>query len=155
MESEVGLGTEFFIYLPVSMKKGESEASSRKDTLERSGFILLVDDEDMILEVGSAMLESIGYKVIQARGGKAGIEEFRKRHFEIDLVILDMIMPDLSGREVFVRMKDLDPKVRVILASGYNMDEQAKEILQNGCRGFIQKPYSINGLSEKVKEVIG
>jgi len=154
VESELGVGTEFFIYLPASIESHERKGSASKDARKGSGFILLVDDEDMILDVGSAMIEGMGYRVMQARGGKAGLEMFLKHKTEIDLVILDMIMPDLPGRDVYTCMKQADPEVRVLLSSGYNMDEQAHEIMQSGCRGFIQKPFSIKDLSEKIREIL-
>ena len=90
------MGTEFFIYLPASIKLPDIEGPVPEVVKGDNSFVLLVDDEEMILDVGSAMLENLGYRVLKARGGKSGIEEFSAHHAEIDLVILDMIMPDLS-----------------------------------------------------------
>ncbi|MGD0822048.1 MAG: PAS domain S-box protein [Desulfomonilia bacterium] len=154
VESEVGVGTEFFIYLPVSIKHAEREVSVEEEAKSGSGCVLLVDDEEMILDVASAMIEGLGYRVIKAKGGKAGLEEFSARHTEIDLVVLDMVMPDLAGKEVFVRMKEIYPEVRVLLSSGYSLDDQAKEILESGCRGFIQKPFNLPVLSMRIREVL-
>ena len=119
-----------------------------------NSLVLLVDDEEMILDVGSAMLENLGYRVLKARGGESGLEEFSAHCGEIDLVILDMIMPDLSGKDVFARMKEIDPKVRVLLSSGYSLNSQANEILESGCEGFIQKPFSLQVLSTKIRKVL-
>jgi CheY-like chemotaxis protein len=113
-----------------------------------------VDDEEMILDVGAAMLKAIGHRVLTAKGGNAGLEAFSAHRGEIDLVVLDMIMPDLSGREVFARMKAMAPLVRVLLSSGYSIDGQAKEILDSGCRGFIQKPFDLKNLSAKIMDAL-
>ena len=119
-----------------------------------SETVLLVDDEAMIIEVGSRMLEKMGYVVLTAIGGKQALELLKKHGHGIDLVILDMIMPEMSGSETFNRLKDLEPDVRVLLSSGYSVDGQAAEILQRGCEGFIQKPFDLETLSAKVREVL-
>ena len=152
--SEKGKGTTFSIYLPAS-HRAINEASPR-DTRVRvgSGRILLVDDETMILEVGTHMLESLGYEVIPASGGEAALQIYRERSGEIDLVILDMVMPDLSGGETFDQLKAIHPDVRVLLSSGYSINGKATEILNRGCRGFLQKPFNLEALSNKVAAVL-
>lgn len=149
-----GVGTEFTVYLPAS-KKTIGEEKPRKGVQKRgTGCLLLIDDEEMILEVGSEMLSLVGYKVITAKGGKEGIEKYQRSKDEIDLVILDMIMPDLSGRDVYVRLKELDPCVKVLLSSGYALNSQAREIMEMGCSGFIQKPYKIEDITTKIQEIL-
>jgi CheY-like chemotaxis protein len=113
-----------------------------------------VDDEEMVLEVGEQLLARLGYRVLAAGGGEAALDLYERRNDEIDLVVLDMVMPGLSGGEVFDRMKAADPDVRVLLSSGYTIDGQAQEILDRGCRGFIQKPFDLETLSRKVREAL-
>ena len=154
VESEVGIGTEFIFFLPASSKPIEHESTVRDEINKGSGFVLLVDDEEMILNVGKDMIECLGYQVVTAQGGIAGLEEYQRIMKDVDLVILDMIMPDLSGRDVFARLKEMNPGVRVILSSGYSIDGQAKEIMEQGCSGFIQKPFSLQVISRKIQEVL-
>lgn len=116
--------------------------------------ILLVDDEPMILDVAREMLSALGYQVMAAGGGREALDLFAVHRKEIDLVILDMIMPEPGGGATFDRLRALDPGVRVILSSGYGMDGETAEILRRGCRGFIQKPFSISRLSAKIQEVL-
>lgn len=113
-----------------------------------------MDDEDFILSVAKDMLEHLNYVVYSADSGGRALEVYRERQAEIDLVILDMIMPDMGGGEVYDRLKEINPRVRVLLSSGYALDGQAQEILNRGCDGFIQKPFSIKDLSQKIDELI-
>jgi len=100
------------------------------------------------------MLKEMGYKVLSARSGKKAVEVYAKHKDQIDLVILDMIMPDMGGGEAYDRMKDDNPGIKVLLSSGYSIDGQASEILERGCDGFIQKPFNIKELSGKIREVL-
>ena len=108
----------------------------------------------MVLEVGSEMLQSLGYNTITARNGKEAIEIFFTNSKAISLVILDMIMPEMGGGEVFDVLKSRSPDVRVLLSSGYSMEGQASEILKRGCAGFIQKPFNISLMSREVRKVL-
>jgi DNA-binding NtrC family response regulator len=116
--------------------------------------VLLIDDEEMILDVSKKMLEQLGYKVIAASGGKMGVQVYEHDPGGIDLVILDMVMPDFGGRESFDALARINPDVKVLLSSGYSLDGQAKEIMQRGCRGFIQKPFTISDLSKKIRDIL-
>jgi CheY-like chemotaxis protein len=113
-----------------------------------------VDDEEVVATVAGEMLEHLGYQVIVARSGKEALEVFADRKGGIDLILLDMIMPKMSGGETFDRLKEMDPAVRVILSSGYSIDGEARQILSRGCRGFINKPYTLHMLSEKIREAL-
>jgi CheY-like chemotaxis protein len=122
--------------------------------VEGSGTILLIDDEETVLEVAVKVLKKMGYTVLEAQSGKQGVDIFAKHKDNIDLVILDMIMPDMGGGEAFDRIKEIDPRVKVLLSSGYSIDGQAGEIMKRGCDGFIQKPFKANALSEKLKQLL-
>lgn len=118
---------------------------------KKSGIILLVDDEDLILNVGKALLENLGYEVIVAKGGEQAIECMKKKGNQVALVILDMIMPKMDGSMVFDQIRELYPSIPVILSSGYSLDGQATQIMQKGCNGFLQKPFGLSELSRKIR----
>lgn len=120
----------------------------------RSATILLVDDEEMITEVGKALLEKLGYRVVAVNGGEQAVEAVRERGREIDLVVLDMIMPGLDGGHTFDRIRAFRPDLKVLLSSGYSIDGEATEIMERGCDGFIQKPFDFVALSEKVRDIL-
>ena len=100
-------------------------------------------------------MEKMGHKVIKAKSGQEAAELYQKDKDLIDLVILDMIMPGVSGSETYDRIKTINPAVKVLLSSGYSVDGQATEILKRGCNGFIQKPFRMKDLSHKIQEVLG
>lgn len=154
VESEKGKGSTFTIYLPASSKLVSKEALPKKALLQGKETILLIDDEDMILDVGKQMIESLGYKVIPAMGGKTGVSLYSENRAGINLVILDMIMPEMPGSETFAALKELDPEVKVLLCSGYSLNGQAKEILGLGCMGFIQKPFNLKEISIKLRSIL-
>ncbi|UCE08611.1 MAG: response regulator, partial [bacterium] len=122
--------------------------------LKGTETILFVDDEDMIIDVGQQMLKALGYKVLIARNGKEALEVYKKNQDKIDMIILDMIMPDMSGGETYDRIKEINPNITVLLSSGYSIDSQAAEILEKGCNGFLQKPFDIKELSHRIKEIL-
>ncbi len=152
--SEKGEGTTFNIYLPVSGKEVAEETEQGEKILKGSETVLFVDDEEMVVEVGLKMLEALGYGVLVARGGKEALEQYETHKERIDLVILDMIMPDISGGEVFDILKERAPDIKVLLSSGYSINGQAAKILQRGCGGFIQKPFNMESLSQKIREAL-
>jgi len=155
VKSKKGEGTTFEIYLPASEKKIEEKTRVRERLVKRSGTILLVDDEDMIIEVGTEILRALGYKVIPAKSGEEAINIYRNNKDKIDLIILDIIMPGMGGRETYNHLKQINPNVKVLLSSGYSIDGEASEILERGCDGFIQKPFSVKALSKKVSNIEG
>jgi PAS domain S-box-containing protein len=154
VESRKGAGSTFFIHLPASDKPVRDDGRFSGEIRKGRETILFIDDEKMILEVGSEMLASLGYTVLIASGGSAGIEMYRSNPGSIQLVVLDMIMPGLGGGETFDGLLAIDPDVRVLLSSGYSLDGQAKEIMDKGCKGFIQKPFSMGDLAGKVREIL-
>lgn len=153
--SERGHGTAFNLYLPVSASGAVVDAALERQVIRGTETILIVDDEDIVLNVGVEVLKTLGYQVLAARGGPEAIEIYRQKAGEIDMVILDMIMPEMGGGRVFDAMKGINPAVKVLLASGYSLNGQASNILSRGCGGFIQKPFSIIDLSKKIREILG
>ena len=154
VESKEGHGTTFSIYLPVSEKRLEKAVKNPVEVTKGTGTVLLVDDEDNILKVGRELLEAMGYRVLTAKDGKEAIDLYSKNRDGIDVVLLDIVMPDMSGGEAYDRIKEVNCDVKVLLSSRQRMDGQATEILNRGCEGFIQKPFSIYELSRKIKEII-
>ena len=155
VDSKKGRGSTFDIYLPASQKAVAAEGKKMADEISKgTETVLIVDDEHRVLNVGKKMLESMGYEVLLATDGKEAVEVYRKHCKEIDLVILDMVMPGMGGGESYDRMKAIDPGIKVLLASGYSIDGEASEILNRGCDGFIQKPFNINEISGKIREIM-
>ncbi len=152
--SELGHGTTFTIYLPGSEKNIIVEKAVATETVKGMETILLIDDEPINLEVSGELLESLGYRVYLAGGGQEGLAIYEEKRDEIDMVILDMVMPGISGGETFDRLRKSDPDIRVLLCSGYSINGQAQNILDRGCNGFIQKPYKMSHLSQKIRELL-
>ena len=152
--SEPGHGTTFTIYLPASEKEVFHERADAGKIVRGTETILVADDEKVILEVSTEMLTSLGYRVYAARSGQEALAVFREKRDEIDLVILDMIMPGISGGETFDRLREVKPSIRVLLSSGYSINGEAKTIMERGCNGFLQKPFHLEKLSGKIREML-
>ena len=154
--SEVGHGTTFNIYLPASeLPPVGSSAESSGEMVPGRETILVVDDEEIITEVTAGMLAQLGYRVMTAGSGKEALELYERHRDEIDLVVMDMIMPGMSGGETIERLLALNPEVPVILSSGYSLNGMAKEVLAKGARAFLQKPFRMDALSRKIQEILG
>jgi PAS domain S-box-containing protein len=154
VKSTLNEGTSFNILLPATDKNILPEAEILPTIENGSETVLLVDDEPMIIGVGREMLSALGYKVITAASGQEAISAYSENRDLIDLLIIDMIMPHMNGGELFDRLKTINPNVRVLLCSGYSIDGQAREILDRGCEGFIQKPFNMSQLSLKIRETL-
>jgi PAS domain S-box-containing protein len=154
VESEKDLGTSFMIYLPASDKDVPDEHKTNGEIKRGHETVLIIDDEEMILDIGSKMLEGLGYKVLAAPGGRQGLQIYEQARDKIELVILDMIMPDFGGKETFDTLRRVNPDVKVLLSSGYSLDGQAKDIMKSGCKGFIQKPFSMAEFSKKIRDIL-
>jgi PAS domain S-box-containing protein len=152
--SEFGRGSSFNVYLPGSFFSPLKVPESNLETLKGAETVLLVDDEWFVLKVGRRMLKHLGYKVFIAKGGKAALSILRACYEKIDLVLLDIIMPELNGEEVYARMKEQFPDIKVLLSSGYSIDWQARKMIEDGCGGFIQKPFTLKQLSLKIREIL-
>jgi two-component system cell cycle sensor histidine kinase/response regulator CckA len=152
--SEKGRGTTLEIYLPASDKEVVKKEKLPEEVLGGTETILFIDDEYVVIDVGQQMLKTLGYTVFQARSGKEAIEVYRKNQNRVDMVILDMIMPEMSGGETYDRLKEINPDIKVLLSSGYSVEGQATDILERGCNGFIQKPFNTSVLSKKIREIL-
>jgi CheY-like chemotaxis protein len=153
--SEKGEGSTFVFYLPSTSNSIIVETVCKSEIRNGKETILLVDDETNVIRVTEEMLKSVGYRVLTARNGMEAIEIFKKHRARIDLVILDMVMPGLGGGETFDCIKAIEPETCVLLSSGYSINGEAKEIMNRGCKGFIQKPYNLAQLSEKLNDILG
>jgi PAS domain S-box-containing protein len=153
--SEVGTGTVFHIYLPNSISDSQKLPAAPDETLAiGKGNVLLVDDEDIIRVTGSFMLKKMGYTVIAAKNGEEAIEIFKSKHKQIDLVISDMIMPKMNGRETFYKMKEIDPDCKIIISSGFTKDENLKDMKKDGLAGFIDKPFRAIELNRLLNQIL-
>jgi PAS domain S-box-containing protein len=154
VDSKRGQGTTFSIYLPASRKKVERVAGTAERIIVGTGTVLLVDDEEPIAKVGKELLELIGYKVLIARDGNEAVKTYRKYQDDIDVVVLDVVMPEMGGGEAYDQLKKLNPDVKVLLSSGFSIDGEASDILDRGCNGFIQKPFTVRELSRTLRKVL-
>ncbi len=154
VSSKEGMGTRFNLYLPVSGGEVEKLTYSGNDIMTGSETILFIDDEDLVIDIGRELLQRLGYRVITAQGGREAIDTYSAQYQDIDMVIMDMIMPEMSGDETFDRLMAIEPCAQILLSSGYGIDGKASQIIERGCRGFIQKPFDIYALSKKIRDVL-
>jgi PAS domain S-box-containing protein len=155
VESGIGHGSVFIIHLPISAKAAQKEKAIHEEKLYKGDeTILLIDDEAVMLEVGAEMLNNLNYKVISASSGKEAVELFMKNKDEIQLTILDMVMPEMNGSETFDILNQIQPGLKVLVSSGYTLSEEAARISKLGCNSFIQKPFDIYRISSKIREVL-
>lgn len=145
----------FDSYCTVSAQAFKPEPDVDGFCMKGHETILVVDDEAVVIEVIREILETLGYQVLTAWSGTEAIAMYRSGGKKVDLIILDMILSGLSGAETFDRLRSINPHIKVILSTGYSLMGQAKLIMARGCNGFIQKPFRIEELSQKVREVLG
>ena len=153
-KSTLGKGTTFFIYLPASDRPAEIDTSAQENIRMGSETILIVDDEDHVLDACKTMLNRLGYSTILAQNGKEAVEIFQKENTIIDLIILDIIMPEMDGLTAYEHLKKIKPDVKVILASDYSITDNVKEIVDKGCDEFIQKPFSLSQISQITRALL-
>jgi len=155
VQSQVGQGSTFICALPRSKASVVAKEKRRlKGAHHGEGTVLVVDDQEIIRTVSKAMLEMIGYGVLKAESGEEGVAIFQENRDKIKLVLLDMIMPGMNGKETFHRLRAVDPHIPVILASGYSLGSDVDALLAEGCNGFIQKPFNVAKLAEKISQVL-
>ena len=154
VDSKKGQGSTFSIYLPASERRAQEAVKTVERLTKGTGTVLLVDDEEVIIEVGKELLETMGYRVLIAKDGEEAIAIYKKHLDDIDIVVLDMVMPNMGGGEAYDRMKEINPDIKVLLSSGFSIDGEASEILARGCSGFIQKPFTMKELSGRVSKIL-
>ena len=155
VQSRKGKGSSFIVYLPKATEMAVQSKTHPKGTILRGQeTILFVDDEKTIIEVMRDILEALDYRVLTANNGEEAVKIYDSLKDEIDLVILDVIMPGMGGMETFEALKALNPDVKVIFSSGYSLNRIAREIMDKGCMAFIQKPFNIETISQKIREVL-
>jgi two-component system, cell cycle sensor histidine kinase and response regulator CckA len=154
--SEKGQGSTFNIYLPASAHQEIKEQKTEQNMEISRGTetILLVDDESLILDVAKDLLIALGYKVFTAHNGTAAMDIYKQSKETIDLVILDMVMPEMNGGEIFDELKKINPAVKVLLSSGYSINGQASKIISRGCVGFIQKPFTMLEIASQLRKIL-
>ena len=152
--SEKGHGTTFSIHLPATEEEIKAEKKFSGELVRGNATILLVDDEEMILTTADQVLNKLGHEVLSATSGIEALELYEKNQDKINMVLLDMVMPGMGGGEAYDKMREINSHIKVLLTSGYSIDGKAKEILERGCDGFIQKPFSIEELSNKIREIL-
>jgi PAS domain S-box-containing protein len=152
VSSEVGSGTTFTILLPCSEESIE-QGTEESPLFVGTGTILLVDDEEINRILIKEILETLGYNVLLAQNGLESIDIFSEKHHGINIVLMDMIMPEMNGSEAFYKMKEIDENCQVIISSGYTKDENIEELLQSGLAGFIAKPYTISEISQLLDKI--
>ena len=151
VSSEPGHGSTFTVWLPASEKSVAQSGGAAETISTGHGTVLIVDDEEPVLRVSEKLIRGLGYDVLTATSGQQAIEIFEAESERIDLVLLDMILPGLSGSAIFERLRAIDPEANVLLCSGYSLDSKAAELLARGGRGHIQKPYTLGELAEKLR----
>ncbi|MGA8018790.1 MAG: PAS domain S-box protein [Desulfobacterales bacterium] len=154
VESIEGKGTTVDINLPATDKQVAADIGTTRPLHKGAGTVLLVDDEEMVVAVGSQMLQRLGYDVLAAAGGRKALQICKRHHARISLVILDLIMPDLGGLDTCTLLKAVHPAIKVLLSSGYGINGNSGDIVKSGCDGFIQKPFDLNALSQKINDVL-
>jgi PAS domain S-box-containing protein len=153
--SEPGHGTTFRLYLPLCAKLPEATRREEAVTPARGpACVLVVEDEDVLRALAGEMLTDAGYTVRMQSDGPGAIAYYREHREEIDLVLLDMVMPDMGGQETFQALRTVDPEVRVVLASGYSINGAAQSLLDQGVRGFVQKPFTQAKLTRCIAEAL-
>ncbi|MBW2355083.1 MAG: response regulator [Deltaproteobacteria bacterium] len=159
VDSELGRGTAVTIYLPAispgrKEQGGKAVKTSEVDLPTGEGTVLVIEDEEPLVKLFRPILERLGYRVLQARTGKEAVEIARTFDGQIDLALLDIKLPDMSGNDVYPLIMEARPDLKVIVCNGHSIDGSAREILAAGAGGFIQKPFSIPTLAKKLKEVL-
>jgi two-component system cell cycle sensor histidine kinase/response regulator CckA len=154
IDSELGEGTAVSIFLPSVEPQRKKEKKPAAEVVQGWGTILVIDDEETILNMSRVVLEELGYRVIEARSGGEAVDLAKSFDGEIDLAILDYGLPDTPALKAYRLLKEARPKLKVILCSGYAIGEPIQEILDAGADDFIQKPFSIAGLSAKMRQIL-
>jgi CheY-like chemotaxis protein len=153
--SQEGFGATFHIYLPVLEGPiHEEEIEKKMEIPQGEGLILVVDDEEVMRQTAGSILNECGYSVKMAENGEEAVRVFKKYKNEIKAVLLDMVMPRMSGQQTYIELIKIDKNVKVLLVSGFKQDERVEAILRMGVKGFMQKPYTLAALANKLSQLI-
>lgn len=153
--SKVGFGTVFDVYLPASEKTVSPEYTpSSEALLKGTETVLLVDDEAKVLDICERFLKTLGYSVLTARSGREALQTYERNKADIAIVVLDMIMPGMSGRETFDAFMRMDPSLKILVSSGYTVEGDVSDLMSRGCKGYIQKPFSIRLLAKEIRRFL-
>ncbi len=157
VDSELGKGTIVKIYLPVveAPVKKDAKPKPKTEWIKGTGTILVIDDEEPVINVSRAMLERLGYRVLEAKTGQEAIDVVKNFDGEIDLAMLDILLPGMGGESIYLLLMKARPNLKVIVFTGYSIKGPAQKILDAGAEDFIQKPFSMSELSEKLKKILG
>jgi len=151
--SEAGKGTSFCILLPAA-REGSVSKKAAKAEKTGSGRILVIDDEIAMLATAQAILEDLGYEVELAEDGQMGLDIFKTNSELFDLVLLDMIMPKMNGRDCFFELREINPDIKIVLTSGFTLENDLNDIKEAGLSGFVRKPYRSTALSQIVYDIL-
>ena len=159
-ETKVGEGTEFSIYIPTVTDSSQLEPNTNREihnskkNIDSDITILIVDDEPLIRKIAERIITSMGYNTIVAEDGGEAIDIFEKRYKEIDCILLDLVMPILSGKETYIKLKEISQDIKVIISSGFRKDERVDEMVELGISGFLQKPYTVNQMKDEISKIL-
>jgi CheY-like chemotaxis protein len=154
--SEPGRGTSFEIYFPSTATHvgGYEQEAYASSIAAGEGGVLLVDDEDQIRQMGERVLQRAGYRVYLAANGKDALQTYRAVWEEVDVVILDVVMPEMDGRACFERIREVNPEAKILVMTGYTSDGSVREFLSKGAVGIVEKPFEIQELTEAVRRAV-
>jgi len=157
VDSKVGQGTTMTVYLPLARQAAQDAMAGGGGALVKvtvGARILIVDDEESVREVAGKLLRKKGYEVVTAKNGGEGVEYYRESWQQVDLVIVDMNMPVLNGRGTFAAMRQINPGIRAILATGYGLDSAVQQVMDEGVLSHIQKPFRSRDLVEQIERAL-
>jgi CheY-like chemotaxis protein len=158
VESQTGKGSRFTVLFPISAQAAvepcQGPPAKRPETWTGSGTVLVVDDEEIVRQVADRMLQKLGFKVMTAVDGVDGVEKFRQHARDIAAVVLDLSMPRMDGEEAFNEIRKIRPDAVVVLSSGYDAQEATARFAGKGLSAFLQKPYRLDKLAEKMRQVL-
>ncbi len=155
VESRPGAGTTFRIFLPAALSAPAVRRGDAEGIISGAGRVLVVDDEPIMRDIARESLVLLGYEAVLAEDGARAVEIFQREPGAFALVLLDMIMPELNGRDTFLRLRQIDPRVKVLFSSGFTGEEGISDLMAMGAAGFVQKPYRIASLSVAVAQALG
>jgi two-component system, cell cycle sensor histidine kinase and response regulator CckA len=155
VSSKLGAGTTFDIYLPASERAIHREpAASPEPVIKGTETILLVDDEPKVLDICERFLRSLGYSVLTAKNGQEALETYEKNKANVAIVVIDMIMPGMNGRELFDQLRAIQPSLKALVSTGYSVESAVSDLMIRGCKGYIQKPFSIRVLAKEIRRIL-